>query len=130
VILRFLLAGAYHPDARLLEPRRLDVQARLALGTLHLAPFRMDLRGIVDIAGMAAHAEATGELRVAPPSVHYRWDFRAQDGRPLSLVLSQSLARIDVRSLTELSGHLVRTDDGTALGSARLRFDARRALGL
>jgi hypothetical protein len=130
VILRYLLAGAYHPDSRPLEPGRLDIEVRLALATLRLSPFRMDLAGTVDVERIAARAEATGELRVAAPCVHYRFDFVADDGRAVSLILSQSLAHITTRSLTELSGHLVASDDGTVLGRVRVRFDARGALGI
>lgn len=130
MILRYLLAGAYHPDSRPLEPGRLDIEVRLALATLRLSPFRMDLTGTVDVEGIAARAEATGELRVAPPDVQYRFDFIADDGRAVSLMFSQSFARITIRSLTELSGHIVASDDGTILGRVRVRFDARGALGI
>lgn len=132
MILRFTLVGAHHAESGPLEPKRLDVEVRVILGAIRLAPLRAKLTGTVHVEGLARSAEATGELRAASSGIHYCLDFAADDERLITLAFSQSFAKVRVtsRSLTELSGHLVARDDGTVLGRARLRLDVRRALGL
>lgn len=130
MILRFSLGGAYYPESHPLDALPLDVDVRLHFRPVRPFAQRMDLAGTVRAERLAVRAEATGALLLALPGVHYRFDFRADDGRAVSLILSQSLSQVTMRSLTELSGHVTTRGGKTILGRARVRFDARRALGI
>ena len=124
------LGGACRLDSSALEPKRLDVEVRFPPGSWRPGTLQVDFKGTVHLEGSAANAEATGEVRIVSRSARYRFDFSADDGTRLSLVLSQSFARLTLRSLTELAGSLVARDTRTVLGQVRLRFDVRRALGI
>ena len=115
------LGGAHYPEGRPEEQRRLDVRVTVSLGSWGLS-------GVVFVEGVATWTGATGAVRIGFGGVHYELAFPADDGRSLALVVSHARG-FGVRALTELSGSLASRDDGAVIALARLRFDARSALG-
>jgi hypothetical protein len=122
------LAGAYHPEGRPLDQRALTVELALPR-TFPRAEIAVN--GTVDAEDVATRAHVDGVVRLIerPPSVSAELGFKGDDGQSYVLSFGSDVTRIDMRSLTELTGTITRVPaTATAVGVVRLRLDWRTAL--
>jgi hypothetical protein len=98
-----------------------------------LLPWRTvfaDVRGRVDLDGIARGAPCTGWLELSPVRrrmMRYVLDFRAEDGRRFRFDASKHIRLWWLPSWTVLRGY-VQDDDDARWGQAEVRFSVRRQL--
>lgn len=84
--------------------------------------------GILCAPGFAAERRLAGRLVCTGRALEHRWQFVADDGRPYCLEGTQRLSTRGMPpAFSCLTMNLLR--DGAAVGTARLRFDARNDFG-
>jgi hypothetical protein len=113
------------------RPFRFDFDVRFpqALGVLSSAVGRAV--GKVRIDGIAKDAPAEGTLELAPLGkrrIRYEFSFRGDDGQRYHFDGSKTIGGMShTRGWTHLPGEL-RGEDGSLVGTARLRFSMKRHL--
>jgi hypothetical protein len=119
-----LLYGAFHPEGRAFEQRRVAVTLDARVSPSGFFARRIDLAGHIEAEGIARRAPCRGTCTQRGRAITVELVFETDAGRPAALVVALRISRFGVRRLTELTGEL--RVDGAVLGPAILRIDWRR----
>jgi hypothetical protein len=107
-------------------PFAFTVTARAPSLREHLRDGRAELRGTVEAPGLAAAAEATGELTIRllrGRRIRYELGFTGDDGRRYRFAGQKDLRWLEpLRSWTTLPGEIT-DEDGRVVARCRTRFD-------
>jgi hypothetical protein len=110
------------------QPFSFTVQVRAPSLWRHLKDGKAEMTGVVEAPGLAAYAEAHGEMTLRPlvaRIIRYQLTFRGDDGRRYRFAGQKDIRWLDpLRTWTTLPGEIT-DEDGRLVARCDTRFDYR-----